>query len=65
MWNPSMQEVVDAFNATWAAHDLDAAVALVTDACLFDATVNGDVSRARRRARGVKGQKPAASREGT
>ncbi|HEY7438395.1 MAG TPA: nuclear transport factor 2 family protein [Acidimicrobiia bacterium] len=38
MAKPSVQEVVDAFNATWAAHDLDAAIALVTEDCVFDAT---------------------------
>jgi hypothetical protein len=31
-------EVVEAFGAAWAAHDLDAAIALVTDDCLFDTT---------------------------
>jgi ketosteroid isomerase-like protein len=35
---PSPIEVVEAFGAAWAAHDLDAALALVTDDCLFDAT---------------------------
>jgi len=30
--------VVEAFGAAWAAHDLDAAMALVTDDCVFDAT---------------------------
>jgi len=30
--------VVEAFGAAWAAHDLEAALALVTDDCLFDAT---------------------------
>src|SRR4051812_35599001 len=30
--------VIDAFGAAWAAHDLDAALALVTDDCCFDAT---------------------------
>ena len=30
--------VVEAFGAAWAAHDLDAAVALVSDDCVFDAT---------------------------
>ena len=30
--------VIDAFGAAWAAHDLDAALALVTDDCVFDAT---------------------------
>jgi len=31
-------EVVDAFGAAWADHDLDAALAMVTDDCVFDAT---------------------------
>lgn len=31
-------DVVEAFGAAWAAHDLDAALALVTDDCVFDAT---------------------------
>jgi ketosteroid isomerase-like protein len=31
-------EVVEAFGAAWADHDLDAALALVTDDCVFDAT---------------------------
>ena len=31
-------EVVDAFGAAWAGHDLDAALALVSDDCVFDAT---------------------------
>lgn len=31
-------EVVAAFGAAWAAHDLDATLALVTDDCIFDAT---------------------------
>ena len=30
--------LVDRFNAAWGDHDLDAALALVTDDCLFDAT---------------------------
>lgn len=30
--------VVDVFGAAWADHDLDAALALVTDDCVFDAT---------------------------
>ena len=30
--------VIDAFGAAWAAHDLDAALGLVTDDCVFDAT---------------------------
>jgi ketosteroid isomerase-like protein len=31
-------EVVDAFGAAWAGHDLDGALSLVTDDCVFDAT---------------------------
>ena len=31
-------EVVDVFGAAWAAHDLDGALALVTDDCVFDST---------------------------
>jgi hypothetical protein len=31
-------DVVTAFGQAWADHDLDAALALVTDDCLFDAT---------------------------
>ena len=31
-------EVVEAFGAAWAAHDLDATLALVSDDCVFDAT---------------------------
>jgi ketosteroid isomerase-like protein len=31
-------EVVEAFGTAWADHDLDAALALVTDDCVFDAT---------------------------
>jgi ketosteroid isomerase-like protein len=30
--------LIDAFGAAWAAHDLDAALALITDDCVFDAT---------------------------
>jgi ketosteroid isomerase-like protein len=30
--------VVEKFGAAWAAHDLDAALALVTEDCVFDAT---------------------------
>ena len=30
--------VVESFGVAWAAHDLDAALALVTDDCVFDAT---------------------------
>jgi ketosteroid isomerase-like protein len=31
-------EVVEAFGEAWADHDLDAALAMVTDDCVFDAT---------------------------
>ena len=31
-------KVVEAFGAAWAAHDLDAALAMVTEDCVFDAT---------------------------
>jgi ketosteroid isomerase-like protein len=31
-------DVVDAFGAAWAAHDLDAALALISDDCVFDGT---------------------------
>jgi ketosteroid isomerase-like protein len=31
-------ETVAAFGRAWGAHDLDAALALVTDDCVFDAT---------------------------
>jgi ketosteroid isomerase-like protein len=31
-------EVVEAFGAFWASHDLDRALAMVTDDCVFDAT---------------------------
>jgi len=30
--------VVDTFGTAWAQHDLDAALAMVTDDCVFDAT---------------------------
>lgn len=35
---PTPLQVVNEFGAAWAAHDLDATLALVTDDCLFDAT---------------------------
>jgi ketosteroid isomerase-like protein len=42
MTNPRVEtepvEVVEAFGAVWADHDLDAALGLVTDDCVFDAT---------------------------
>ncbi|SRR5271165_3005663 len=31
-------EVVEVFGAAWAAHDLDGALGMVTDDCVFDAT---------------------------
>jgi hypothetical protein len=31
-------EVVEAFGTAWAEHDLDAAIALTTDDCIFEAT---------------------------
>ena len=31
-------DVVEAFGAAWGAHDLDAALAMITDDCVFDAT---------------------------
>lgn len=34
----SAVEVVEAFGVTWAAHDLDGALSLVSDDCIFDAT---------------------------
>jgi ketosteroid isomerase-like protein len=30
--------VIDAFGVAWADHDLEAALALITDDCVFDAT---------------------------
>jgi ketosteroid isomerase-like protein len=35
---PDPVEVVERFGAAWAAHDLDGALALVTEDCVFDAT---------------------------
>ena len=34
----AIRALVAEFNAAWGDHDLDAAVALITDDCLFDAT---------------------------
>jgi ketosteroid isomerase-like protein len=34
----SPTEIVEAFGAAWANHDLDGALAMVTDDCVFDAT---------------------------
>jgi hypothetical protein len=31
-------ELIEAFGAAWAEHDLDAAVAFLTEDCIFDAT---------------------------
>ena len=31
-------QVIEAFGATWADHDLDAAIGLITDDCVFDNT---------------------------
>src|SRR5438874_414055 len=31
-------EVVEAFGAAWAAHDLEATLGLITEDCVFDAT---------------------------
>ena len=31
-------EVVEAFGEVWAAHDLDATLAMITDDCVFEAT---------------------------
>jgi uncharacterized protein (TIGR02246 family) len=33
-----IRALVDEFNAAWGNHDLDAALAMITDDCLFDAT---------------------------
>jgi len=35
---PDPGEVVGAFGAAWGAHDLDGALALLTEDCVFDAT---------------------------
>lgn len=34
----SAREVVDRFGAAWAEHDLDKALSMLTDDCVFDAT---------------------------
>jgi ketosteroid isomerase-like protein len=34
----SAREVVEAFGAAWAGHDLDSCVGWLTDDCVFDAT---------------------------
>ena len=38
MDSSAIRALVDKFNAAWGDHDLDAALALITDDCLFDAT---------------------------
>jgi uncharacterized protein (TIGR02246 family) len=38
MDSSAIRALVDTFNAAWGDHDLDAALALITDDCLFDAT---------------------------
>ncbi len=38
MDSDAVHALVDVFNAAWGDHDLDAAIALITDDCLFDAT---------------------------
>src|SRR5258706_6505173 len=38
MSDPDSLAVAEAFGAAWAGHDLDAALAMVTDDCVFDAT---------------------------
>jgi ketosteroid isomerase-like protein len=35
---PDARSVVEDFGVAWAAHDLEAALALVTDDCVFDST---------------------------
>lgn len=35
---PTPSSVVETFNAAWKAHDLEAALALVSDDCVFEAT---------------------------
>jgi ketosteroid isomerase-like protein len=36
--NATALDVVEAFGAAWGAHDLDAALSMLTDDCVFDAT---------------------------
>jgi uncharacterized protein (TIGR02246 family) len=50
MDSSAIRALVDTFNAAWGDHDLDAALALITDDCLFDAT---GPQRSRCRARRV------------
>jgi ketosteroid isomerase-like protein len=38
VWTVGSLDVVEAFGRAWADHDLEAALALVTDDCVFDAT---------------------------
>ncbi|MFY9935135.1 MAG: nuclear transport factor 2 family protein [Streptosporangiaceae bacterium] len=39
------EEVVDRFNAAWGAHDLAAALALISDDCVFESTSPPDGQR--------------------
>jgi ketosteroid isomerase-like protein len=36
--NATALDVVEAFGAAWGAHDLDAALSMLSDDCVFDAT---------------------------
>jgi hypothetical protein len=38
MTSPTARSVIDTFNAAWNARDLDGALALVTDDCVFEST---------------------------
>lgn len=38
MTDATAASVLDAFNAAWNTHDLDAALTLVTDDCVFEST---------------------------
>ena len=38
MEHAAIRALVDEFNTAWGNHDLEAALALITDDCLFDAT---------------------------
>jgi ketosteroid isomerase-like protein len=40
-----IEEVVDRFNAAWGAHDLAAALALITGDCVFESTAPPDGER--------------------
>ena len=46
----AVKALVDTFNAAWANHDLDAAIALLSDDCLFESTApapDGEAHRGR------------------